>query len=94
MIYSTDLQITFFCSNIFFHEIDWDLFQILPKTGLGWESEHNILTDVTKDKTKWYFARSMAANVNYYFRKKLMTQLSNHMESFLPLLDDKNSFLL
>lgn len=45
--------------------------QILPKMGLGWESEHNILTDVTKDKTKWYFARSMAANVNYYFRKKI-----------------------
>lgn len=48
------------------------MFKIFPQIRLWWESEHNnILTDVTEDKTKRYFARSMAAKVNYSFQKKI-----------------------
>lgn len=55
----------------FFHKSDWAIF---PKIGLLWESGlSNILTDATEDsiKTERYFARSMALNVNYCFRKKI-----------------------
>lgn len=51
------------------------MFKISPTIGLLWESESNdILTDVTGGKTKGYFARSMAVNVNYCVRKKLTVQ--------------------
>lgn len=38
--------------------------------------------------------KSMAATMNYGFRKELRAQLNNDMESFLSLLGGKNSFWL
>ena len=72
------------------------MFKIFPKMGLWEESQNNdILTNISEVKLKYFFARSMAINVNYCLRKKkLMVQQSNHVKSFLSQLSDKNSFLL
>lgn len=50
------------------------MFKISPQIGLFWESEHNNILTVTKDKTKQaYFARSMTGNANLMLQKKTDT---------------------